>query len=67
MKKIIIIICAIAALFIGYKCSQSAELDAYKAYYEATESLLDTLENHYNWVDAFDPYEYYEAKSKLTK
>lgn len=67
MKKTIILVCVFVALFVGCKCSQSAELDAYKAYYEATENLLDTLENHYNWVDAFDPYEYYDAITELKK
>lgn len=40
-------------------------IKAYRAYAKHTEELLDTLENQYGWVDAFDPQEYYEAKEKL--
>ena len=40
-------------------------IKAYKAYSKATENLLDSLDNHYGWVDAFDPQDYVEAKSTL--
>lgn len=40
-------------------------LELHWKYYDAVENLLDKLDSAYNWVDAFDPYEYYEAKSKL--
>jgi uncharacterized protein YxeA len=40
-------------------------LNAYDSYNKATEDLLDTLDNHYDWVDAFDPQEYYESRAKL--
>ena len=40
-------------------------IKAYDAYNKATEELLDTLDNHYDWVDAFDPYGYYESRAKL--
>ena len=43
------------------------QVDDYHAYYLGAEELLDTLENHYNWVDAIDNYEYYDAVSKLRK
>ena len=36
-------------------------------YYEGAEELLDTLENHYNWVDAIDNDAYYDAASKLCR
>lgn len=39
--------------------------NAYDSYNEATEDLLDTLDNHYNWVDAFDPQKYYDSRAKL--
>lgn len=52
-------------VFLGITSETSKELKAYKQYYEATENLLDTLENHYGWVDAFDPYNYYEAVENL--
>ena len=31
----------------------------------ATETLLDTLEKEYNWVDKYDAYEYYDAIVKI--
>jgi hypothetical protein len=47
--------------------SSMDQVDAYHAYYKGAEELLDTLENHYNWVDAVDNYNYYDAASKLNK
>ena len=38
---------------------------AYEQYYQATESFLDTLEVHYNWVDAWDYEPYYMAVERL--
>lgn len=32
----------------------------YEHYYCAVEEFLDTLEDDCNWVDRFDPYDYYE-------
>ena len=40
-------------------------IKAYDAYNKAAEELLDTLDNQYDWVDAFDPYDYYESRAKL--
>ena len=40
-------------------------IKAYDAYNKATEELLDTLDSQYDWVDAFDPYDYYESREKL--
>lgn len=40
-------------------------LNAYDSYNKATEELLDTLESKYNWVDAFDPCDYYDSRAKL--
>ena len=34
-------------------------------YYQGAEELLDTLENHYGWVDAIDNDAYYDAVDKL--
>ena len=50
---------------ICYKNTTSNLIQAYSSYNKATEELLDTLENQYNWVDAFDPYDYYESRAKL--
>ena len=44
---------------------QNELIDAYDAYNKHTEELLDTLNSEYDWVDAFDPYDYYESRAKL--
>ena len=44
---------------------QSNLIEAYDDYNKATEELLDTLNNQYDWVDAFDPCDYYESRTKL--
>lgn len=41
------------------------KLNQYKDYYQATEKFLDELDAEYDWVDAFDPQDYYNAASKL--
>ena len=51
---------------IGWSKSMN-QVNEYHYYYKSTEALLDTLENHYEWVDAIDSYEYYDAASKLRK
>ena len=63
-----IILGAIAGFVAGHSVatSESVEyLKAYDAYHKATEELLDTLNSEYDWVDAFDPQEYYESRTKL--
>lgn len=40
-------------------------IQAYDSYNKATEELLDTLDKEYNWVDSFDPEEYYDSREKL--
>ncbi len=71
---------AIVAFVAGLKAGQPNDLQvanyntlqykielikAYEVYNKATEELLDTLDNQYDWVDTFDPYEYYESRAKL--
>lgn len=48
----------------GWNSSMN-QVDKYYYYYKSTEALLDTLENEYNWIDAIDNYEYYDAVSQL--
>ena len=40
-------------------------IDAYEWYFLSVEELLDTLDNRYDWVDAYDPEEYYYWVNKL--
>ena len=71
---------AIVAFVVGLKAGQPNDLQvanyntlkyqtelikAYDAYNKATEELLDTLDSQYDWVEAFDPYDYYESRAKL--
>lgn len=63
-----IILGMIADFVAGHSVATSESvkyLEAYDAYNKATEGLLDTLDNQYNWVDAFDPYDYYDSRAKL--
>lgn len=74
MKKTILLcsFAAIVAFVAGFMVcqntivkQQSNLIDSYDAYNKATEELLDTLDSQYDWVDAFDPYDYYESRAKL--
>lgn len=74
MKKTICLcsFAAIVAFVAGFMVCQNTTvkqqsnlIKAYDAYNKHTEELLDTLELEYNWVDALDPYSYYESKAKL--
>ena len=68
----ICILSIILGMIVGFVAGHSVAtsesvkyLEAYDAYNKATEELLDTLESKYNWVDAFDPYDYYDSRAKL--
>ena len=74
MKKtlIICILSIILGMIAGFVAGHSVAtselvkyLEAYDDYNKATEELLDTLDNQYDWVDAFDPYDYYDSRAKL--
>ncbi len=41
------------------------ECRKYETYYFAAEELLDELDAKYDWVDAFDPEDYYEIRYKI--
>ena len=63
---IVVLILLVSNIFCvaGWNSSMD-QVDKYHYYYKSTEALLDTLENEYNWIDAIDNYEYYDAASKL--
>ena len=74
MKKILticilsIILGMIAGFVAGHSVATSESvkyLEAYDAYNKITEELLDTLDNQYDWVGAFDPCTYYDSRAKL--
>lgn len=62
---IVLLVCNVMTI-IGWSKSMD-QVDDYHQYYMGAEELLDTLENHYGWVDAVDNYNYYDAVSKLNK
>ena len=62
---IVLFVCNVITL-IGWGKSMD-QVDKYQYYYKSTEALLDTLENEYNWIDAIDNYEYYDAVDRLKK
>lgn len=64
MKYTLLIIATVSVLFNVFMCDK---ISRYENYYNATEDFLDTLENHYNWVDAFDYWPYYDAVENLGK
>lgn len=64
MKKLLFFL-LVLVLFSCTSVDSSQELESYKEYYRSTEALLDTLEEHDNWVDRFDPQDYYKAKKHL--
>jgi hypothetical protein len=45
------------------------QVKLYERYYQASETLLDSLESNFNWIDAYDPGpaydEYINAKEDL--
>ena len=70
MKKTILLctLAAIVAFCAGFLVCQNTTnelIDAYDAYNKHTEELLDTLDNQYDWVDAFVPYDYYDSRAML--
>lgn len=70
MKQKSLLFAVLALLVSNVLCiagwnSSMDQVDKYYYYYKSTEALLDTLENKYNWVDAVDNYEYYDAASQL--
>lgn len=66
MKYVILILTVLIIMNgVAYAIWYNDTIRAYEQYYDSTEALLDTLEKYDNWVDRFDPYEYYEAKEHL--
>lgn len=55
----------IIAGFIVCQNTNNNLLNAYDSYNKATEDLLNSLNNEYNWVDAYDPQDYYDSRAKL--
>lgn len=61
---VIVLLVMNVVTIIGWSKSMN-QVDEYHQYYKASEKLLDELDQHYDWVDAFDPQDYYDAASKL--
>lgn len=67
MRTVVRIAVILLVFAVGYKAGRmnDVELNSYKEYYKATECLLDTLDKYDNWVDRFDPEDYYKAVENL--
>lgn len=51
-------------------CSIQHQLNIHKQYYIATEALLDSLEEEFNWIDRYDGQaldNYYDIRSKFNE
>ena len=64
MKTIIIAVATISGL-VAWNNHKEEELNALREYHIQAESLLDSLDNEYNWVDAVDHEGYYNATNHL--
>ena len=60
---VVLLVCNVITL-IGWDKSIN-QVDEYHQYYLGAEELLDTLENHYNWIDAIDNEAYYDGVANL--
>ena len=60
MKKtlIIYILSIILGMIVGFVAGHSVATSKLVKY-------LDTLDSQYNWIDAFDPCDYYDSRAKL--
>jgi hypothetical protein len=63
--KTIIIAVAVIATVVAWNNHKEEELNALREYHTQAESLLDSLNNEYNWVDAVDHEGYYQASHHL--
>ena len=57
---------AIIVLLLVANMMSYQKIQKYETYYKGAEELLDTLENHYNWIDAIDNDAYYSAVGELS-
>ena len=75
--KSIYLLCGLApigAFIAGLECQPNdtqtgndscKAVKVYQQYFNAAERLLDELDNRYDWVDAFDPQDYYDAAQSV--
>lgn len=64
MFFIISVLCSITAAMIAVTCITKKELRKYQQYYQASETLLDSIESNFNWIDAYDPEPAYDKYIK---
>lgn len=64
MVFIVSMLCSITAVMIVVTCITKKELHKYQQYYQASETLLDSLESNFNWIDAYDPGHAYDEYIK---
>ena len=64
MFFIVSMLCSITAAMIAGTCVTKKELRKYQQYYQASETLLDSIESNFNWIDAYDPEPAYDKYIK---
>lgn len=62
---ILLLILLVSCASIKTTATLRHENQLYKDYVTATEAFLDQLDDDYDWIDAYDPYDYYEAVENL--
>lgn len=55
------VLCITNIITINLYSNTKYKLEVYKNYYNNAEDLLNSLEKEYNWVDAIDHSNYYNA------
>ena len=66
MRTILIIVESILLFLSSAYIRETREvISYYKKYYQASESLLDSLDAQYSWTDSYDVFDYYESKQKI--
>lgn len=68
MKTFTLLVTVLVVSVTLTNCFAQRKLNAYRNYYTATEALLDSLEEHFNWCDRYDSeavFNYYNAYKAL--
>ena len=73
--KIFLVLKSLCLVLIGYEIGFAVglnkgteELEVYENYFDASQDFLyDELDREFNWVDGFDPMEFYDAEWKIKR
>ena len=54
LRNTILVVCFLLSVILSMAIGMVTDHLKYEQYYEATEALLDSLEEEYNWIDRYD-------------